>query len=360
MTQLPPNYPPPGYPPPGGPPSGPPPSGPPPQQGWGPPGTATGWGPPYGQAQPPTKNRAPLVIAIVLAALAVVGALVLVLSQDDDGDSGSPTVAVERFIEADSCPALADATTASWQQAYLDRYVPPGDGEPAETFLDACQQVKEDGVTPIATGEDEVQSAEVASQDGDTAVVRATWTTGGTPMDSEYTVVRENGTWKVDQVGGSSDETAGSSDASPPELPDDGETPSTPSPGAGSHLDPDAPSGLAADPDANGDLPEDVVVNFFEAVSTGDCEQAVGYLTEEALTKYFGVDSEEEAIDRCLSDPAVGLAVDSAEFTGILLEPSPDLVAEGMKPNTAVVEAVANQGEIAVWLIWEDGLWKIY
>jgi hypothetical protein len=127
----------------------------------------------------------------------------------------------------------------------------------------------------------------------------------------------------------------------------------------GVRADPEMPGGLAPEPDANDNLPEDVVVNFFEAADSGDCELLRESVTEDAWLEFFGAENEEAAMDRCLSEAETSstATLDSAEFGGILLEPA----EEDMLPNTALVDVVTTDGaEQHQWLILEDDLWKIY
>jgi hypothetical protein len=161
------------------------------------------------------------------------------------------------------------------------------------------------------------------------------------------------------------DETAGSGNAgSTPTLPEGpaasgGSDESLPE---GVRRDPDAPGGLAPEPDSNENLPTHVVVGVFDALNGGDCEQARDFFTADGWTRLFGGASEEDAMAACQSESGpTDISIRSAEISGVLLEPSSDLVAEGMQPNTATVDAVLSDGsELTFWLIMEDGLWKIY
>jgi hypothetical protein len=130
----------------------------------------------------------------------------------------------------------------------------------------------------------------------------------------------------------------------------------------GVRRDPDAPGGLAPEPDGNENLPTHVVVGVFDALNGGDCEQARDFFTADGWTRLFGGASEEDAMAACQSESGpTDVSITSAEISGVLLEPSSDLVAEGMQPNTATVDAVLSDGsELTFWLIMEDGLWKIY
>ena len=132
--------------------------------------------------------------------------------------------------------------------------------------------------------------------------------------------------------------------------------------GPGAREDPDAPGGVAAEPDANGNLPEDVVTNFFEAASNGDCQLFIDSISETAWSEYLGASSADEAMEQCQSSsPPAGASLESAEYGGMLLEPDAELQADGMRPFTALVDVVTSDGaEQHMWLIIEDGLWKIY
>lgn len=151
-----------------------------------------------------------------------------------------------------------------------------------------------------------------------------------------------------------------------PDLPGDGGTgrpPEEGSPTEGARLDEDAQGAVAAEPDANGNLPEDVVANFYEAASTADCELLRESMTAAGWMDALGAPSDEEGMEMCLADDSEppDVTLESVEYVGILLEPDEDLQAQGMLPDTAIVEIVRSDGQpLSVWLVLEEGLWKVY
>jgi hypothetical protein len=126
--------------------------------------------------------------------------------------------------------------------------------------------------------------------------------------------------------------------------------------------DRDAPGGVTAEPDANGNLPEDVVANWFQASSASDCELWRESVTEEWWLEAAGATTEQEAMQQCetrLSTEGQGLTLESAELADIVSEPTADQQAAGMEPGTAIVEIAYNGQEENMWLVIEDGLWKL-
>jgi hypothetical protein len=355
MSQQPPGYPPPG-----------------PPQGWdwgpSPHGPAVGQAPHPGWSQPQSpqrRNNTPLILILVILVVAGLGA-VLYLNNDDDESSGAsstddtPEDALRRFAAADTCQALADATTQRWQEDYQARAIPPPDAPPAEGFVDLCQQISDAG-TPVAEAQ-ELESVELVSQDGDTAIVRAVIIVEGEPLDSEYTVRVEDGLWRVDHVGSETTENegGGAEQGAPPPLPGDPEAPLPDASGSDGGLPP--PDITTAEPDANGNLPVDVVENIFEASVTGDCELLRESLSESAWTQ-DGTRTDAEMMDECLAEePESESALVSAEFQGIYSEPPPEAVAAGVtEPGTAIVHVTTTtEGEQSMYLFIEDGLWQVY
>lgn len=145
-----------------------------------------------------------------------------------------------------------------------------------------------------------------------------------------------------------------------PTIPD--ELPTIPEEGAG------GPDGTLSegvlptvDPDANGNLPEDVVVDLYEALSAGDCA-AIRAAMAESLFTNDGAMTEDESMAACERQPVQETRVENVQFAGF--RPEPDPAEPRMLPNSAgVVGDVVTDGqtyEHVFFLILEDGLWRVY
>jgi hypothetical protein len=164
---------------------GPPPGqyGPPPGQ-QGPPGQ---YGPPPGQypggPQPPRSGKSKgLVIGLVIAVLVVVGggaaAAILLLGGDDNEPSGDdPLATAQAFVDA-------------WKEADCDAL----EGLLTEDFLKGGSDCDPDDIQ----GEPSDPEITDESDDKATAVINI----GGS--DLELSIVKEDGKWLIDGIGGSS------------------------------------------------------------------------------------------------------------------------------------------------------------
>lgn len=317
-----------------------------------PPPPAPGWGPPVPPPPPPTRN---LTVPLLLGALLIVataGLTVLVLSGGDDDGGGSddaepasheegsdsPEAAVRRFVEADSCEDVANATTEAFRTAFVERQ--GGSGGSPEDYIDACEDT-----TPDRGGE--LLEVAVLSEEGDTATVEATSTLQNAEMTLVYTVKVENSEWKLDSVDDRLDDPAEDDPA-----PDD------------SALDGPLPEGLSesAEPDANDNLPEDVVADLYAAIASSDCDSMREALTESLWTEDGNL-SEAEAMDQCSQLPPQDTAISEVLFAGLYHEPDP--TQPEMVPETAVVVGTVETPGVEPFgtvfhLILEDDLWKIY
>lgn len=201
MSQFPPG-PPPDYPggqqPPGpqqpgwgGQPPGQPP-GPPQQPGYPSGPQQPGWGgqQPYPPATPPSggsgNGKVILIVVAVLAVAAIGGFLLL----GGSGSSGSsPEDAVSDFFDAakdgDCQGMMGLITTGSFA------------GTPPEQALAECEASFEAGEDFFTPG-DTLDSVEVKSEDGDTAVVAVTSTTEGEQTTDDLNLRKEDGKWKID------------------------------------------------------------------------------------------------------------------------------------------------------------------
>jgi hypothetical protein len=178
--------------------------------------------------QMPPRGKAPLVAGGVLVAMAVVGALV-VLGPDGGGDASGdtdrrsgagaqenedgPEDGVRRYVGADSCQSLADATT----QAYQAEYVELSGGRSTGDFVALCEQAREGGSTIAQPGE--VGTVEVVTQGRETATVQATFLVQGEETSLELPLRIEGGRWRVDALGIDSESTATEPAGSAPSAP---------------------------------------------------------------------------------------------------------------------------------------------
>lgn len=121
------------------------------------------------------------------------------------------------------------------------------------------------------------------------------------------------------------------------------------------------PDVQSAEPDADGNTPDQVVRTYFEADTTGDCELMRQTVTDEAWTE-GGAMTEQESMEACIADgPLPESPLRSAELFGVYSDPPPALEQDGMRPDTAVVRCVTTEGDGEYWLVIDEGgLWRIY
>jgi hypothetical protein len=125
--------------------------------------------------------------------------------------------------------------------------------------------------------------------------------------------------------------------------------------GPGASGAPGAAATSGDEPDANGNLPVDVVANLLTASTEADCETLAASLS--------GWTEEDVATCRSTRTPNPNPAtVLNVELEGFYPEPDPD--RPGMEPGTAVIIATMDYnrgpGDWEHWLRLEDGVWKVY
>lgn len=136
-----------------------------------------------------------------IGVVAVTAALVVGCGGDDSSDSGNPEDAVQAFFDAskaeDAEAACATLTVASQEFA-------AGGEESCEASF---QKSVDSGQADIP---DSIEIGEVTTE-GDTATVPVT----ADDEDTEFTVVQEDGEWRIDLTGGLStpSDTSGATDA---------------------------------------------------------------------------------------------------------------------------------------------------
>jgi hypothetical protein len=155
-------------------------------------------------------------ILIGVVVLAVLGAgAFFVLGGDDDkaGGGGSPVAAVNGFFQAaiagDCEKAIGFVTDATWSEGGT------------KTREEALQECASDGVD-AEFNDASVEDVKLVSEQGTTATVSASLTSGGETVPVTFPMVKEDGSWKIDFPNVGLDEGDGSDDSS-----DDGSTDST-------------------------------------------------------------------------------------------------------------------------------------
>jgi len=161
-----------------------------------------------------------------------------------------------------------------------------------------------------------------------------------------------------DDDGGSTADSTTTTSAGPPIIPTPGGG------GGGSDDEDDDESSTTTEPtedlpadavaaDDNGDLPEDVMIHFVDALNAGDCEAAMGDLTDNALTE-DGYSDRAEAVADCQSSiggDSLGLVLDDVTLVDVLAEDHVVLAAD----MTSGGETTSDEW----FLVVDAGLWKL-
>lgn len=236
MSQMPPNMPPPGSPPGGGPPppgqpppggqfppggGPPPPGGPYPPGGQFPPGgpggqfpspQQPGWGTPAGPA-PSGGSNTGLIVALAVVVVGVLGlGAFLLLSGDDDDDSGTETAGEdgegsdEEGSSEGSGSRSPEDTVSGWMQAIQDQdceavvdFMTEETWSPSGTRENAVRDCESNIGTLASSVEGiDVQSIDLVNEEGDHAVVETVSTRNGTESVERADLYMEEGEWRLD------------------------------------------------------------------------------------------------------------------------------------------------------------------
>jgi hypothetical protein len=147
----------------------------------------TPWAPQHPAPAPPAGHRRALaVLLVVLAALGVAGGAYAVTRGDGTPSPEQAVLDYRRAAERRDCAAVIDFLT---------------DGFLAETLGATRQEALADCDRALEVENATIDSTEVLSQDGDRAVVEATWTSEASgDVVSRFELVLEDGRWRAEDV----------------------------------------------------------------------------------------------------------------------------------------------------------------
>jgi hypothetical protein len=182
-----------------------------------------------GPAQKKSSPVIPILIVVVLIAVGV-GAFVLLSGGDDEAGS-DPAATVEALYNADNCESLGDILSSESLETMGGQ----------QAALEACQtQLDEQGGIMAEEGA-ELVSTEVTSEEESSATVAVELRMpDGETSNVDHELVKEDGEWKVNLMGGSGSTPPPSGDDGGGSGPPDASTPDTSLPtddGSGSGSD---------------------------------------------------------------------------------------------------------------------------
>jgi hypothetical protein len=147
----------------------------------------TPWAPQHPAPAPPAGRRRVLaVLLVVLAALGVAGGAYAVTRGDGTPSPEQAVLDYRRAAERRDCAAVIDFLT---------------DGFLAETLGATRQEALADCDRALEVENATIESTDVLSQDGDRAVVEASWTSEASgDVVSRFELVLEDGRWRAEDV----------------------------------------------------------------------------------------------------------------------------------------------------------------